>query len=167
MGHEDMGRCASTADLDVHFFPRVSPSKEDLESGHADQFITTKKQDSTMSPAVFEPTVPLVERNVWRYEHQKSPASLQNQIGDVFRIPLTPSHRKRAMESPVFTKALETEVQDRRPWIHVPHVKNGRSQTYKSWVSEGQEFEPICCLCFLASKNQSVIAMILVKFVTH
>lgn len=52
--------------------------------------------------------------------------------------PLIPSHRKRAMEFPV-TKALETEVQDRRPWIHVTHVKNGRSQTYKYLVSEGQE----------------------------
>lgn len=45
---------------------------------------------------------------------------------------------QRAMEFPV-TKALETEAQDRRPWIHVTHVKNGRSQTYKSLVSEGQE----------------------------
>lgn len=42
------------------------------------------------------------------------------------------------MKFPV-TKALETEVQDRRPWILMTHVKNGRSQTYKFLVSESQE----------------------------
>ena len=96
MGHEDMELCASTADLDVYFFPRVSPSKEDLESGHADQFITTKLQDSTMSAAVFEPTVPLVERNIQGTNIRKIQQAPPKP--DWRRIPYTPLYLRTEKE---------------------------------------------------------------------
>lgn len=96
MGHEDMELCAFTADLDVYFFPRVNPSKEDLESGHADQFITTKLQDSTMSAAVFEPTVPLVERNIQGTNIRKIQQAPPKP--DWRRIPYTPLYLRTEKE---------------------------------------------------------------------
>ena len=131
-------------------------------------FSTTKRQDSTMSAAVFEPTVPLVERNIQGTNIRKVQQASKTRLETYsIRIPLTPSRQKSmcnigqwAMEFPV-TKALETEVQARRPWIHVPHVKNG-AQTYKFLISEGQEV-----IWQWQTKTKAWLLNILVKCVTH